>query len=136
MKLSHIAIAAPNLSDISARLKVLSLEVEHVHEVASERVRAAMVPVEISSHFRIELLEPTSTDSPIAKFLEKKPSGGIHHVCFEVSNLSAWPEVLKKAGMEVLAPGIRRSARGEALFIHPKSFSGVLVELEQIHSHP
>lgn len=136
LKLSHIAIAVPKIEEVLAKLQVLQLKVDEMHDVPTERVRAAMVPVGFSPHFRIELLEPTSSDSPIAKFLEKKPSGGLHHLCFEVTDLSRWLEVLKQAGMEVLPPGIRRAARGQALFIHPKSIGGVLVELEEIQPHP
>lgn len=135
LKLSHIAIATPKIEELAKRLQALQLEVEDTHSVPTERVTAAMIPVGVSEHFRIELLEPTATDSPIARFLEKKPSGGLHHVCFEVTKLDGWPDVLKKAGMEVLAPGIRKAARGRALFIHPKSFGGVLVELEEIAPH-
>ena len=131
-RLSHIAIACPEISTLAAKLKVLALEVESVHDVPSERVKAAMMPVEVSPHLRIELLEPTSQDSPIAKFLEKKPSGGIHHLCFEVSQLEKWLPILQKAGLEVLPPGIRPAARGRALFLLPKSMGGVLVELEEI----
>jgi methylmalonyl-CoA/ethylmalonyl-CoA epimerase len=137
LKLSHIAIATPKIEEVAKKLKALAMEIETTHSVPSERVTAAMIPVGVSEHFRIELLEPTSTDSPIAKFLEKKPSGGLHHICFEVTQLERWLEVLQKAGMEVLAPGIRKAARGRALFIHPKSIAGVLVELEEITtSHP
>lgn len=135
LKLSHIAIAAPKIEEVAAKLRLLELKVQETHEVPTEKVRAAMIPVGFSSHFRIELLEPTATDSPIAKFLEKKPSGGLHHLCFEVTGLDRWLDVLKQSGFEVLNPGIRKAARGRALFIHPKSIGGVLVELEEITSH-
>jgi methylmalonyl-CoA/ethylmalonyl-CoA epimerase len=136
VKLSHIAIATPQVEAVARRLRILEMEIEATHSVPSERVNAAMIPVEVSPHFRIELLEPTASDSPIAKFLEKKPSGGLHHICFEVNGLERWQEALNRAGMEILPPGIRKAARGRALFIHPKSIGGVLVELEEIASHP
>lgn len=132
MKLSHIAIAAPQINAVLEKLRVLELAVKEVHEVPSEKVKAAMVPVAFSEHFRIELLEPTAQDSPIAKFLEKKPAGGMHHLCFEVKDLERWLKAVQDAGLEVLAPGIRKAARGRAFFIHPKSIAGVLVELEEI----
>ncbi len=135
LKLSHIAIATPKIEDVMKQLHVLHLKVEHTHDVPSEKVKAAMVPVGFSDHFRIELLEPTQSDSPIAKFLEKKPSGGLHHLCFEVTDLERWKQVIESSGMQVLPPGIRKAARGKALFIHPKSIGGVLVELEEISSH-
>ncbi len=135
LKLSHIAIAAPKIEAVAAKLRWLELKVQETHDVPTEKVKAAMIPVGFSPHFRIELLEPTATDSPIAKFLEKKPSGGLHHLCFEVTGLDRWLDVLKQSGFEVLSPGIRKAARGRALFIHPKSIGGVLVELEEITSH-
>ncbi len=132
VKLSHIALACPEISKIAEKLKSLALEVETIHDVPTEKVKAAMVPVEVSPEFRIELLEPTSSDSPISKFLSKRPEGGMHHVCFEVEGLERWKTTLEKAGLEVLPPGIRKAARGKALFIHPRSLGGVLVELEEI----
>ncbi len=132
VRLSHIAIACPEIAAVARQLAVLSLQVAERHEVPSEKVRAAMLPVEVSEHLRIELLEPTSEDSPISKFLLKRAGGGIHHLSFEVTDLESWLATLKKAGLEVLAPGIRQAARGRALFIHPKSLGGVLVELEEI----
>src|SRR5262245_60493167 len=132
LRLSHIAIACPELEAASRRLAHLSLRVKERHDVPSEKVRVAMLPVEVSEHLRLELLEPSAGDSPIAKFLEKRPSGGIHHLCFEVSDLEAWKRVAEEAGLEVLPPGIRKAARGRALFLSPKSMGGVLVELEEI----
>lgn len=131
LRLSHIAIACPEIAAVARRLEILSLKVAERHDVPSEKVRAAMIPVGVSEHLRIELLEPTSEDSPIAKFLTKR-GGGIHHLSFEVNGLERWVEVLKAEGLEVLPPGIRKAARGRALFIHPKSVGGVLVELEEI----
>jgi methylmalonyl-CoA/ethylmalonyl-CoA epimerase len=81
---------------------------------------------------RLKKLEPTDPSSPISKFLTKRPDGGLHHLCFEVTDLEQWAEKLPKHGFEILAPGIRKAARGRALFLHPKSVGGVLVELEEI----
>lgn len=132
IKLSHIAIAAPEVSEVLRKLGILGLKAAERHSVPSEKVDVAMVPVEISGAFRVEILEPTQSDSPIAKFLEKKPLGGLHHLCFEVEDLDAWLRTVQEAGLEVLAPGIRKAARGRAFFIHPKSLFGVLVELEEL----
>ena len=132
IELSHIAIACPTLDQIAEKLKVLAMNIEAVHEVPTEKVKAAMIPVGVSEHFRIELLEPTQPDSPISKFLSKRPDGGIHHVSFEVTQIEKWVEVLNQSGLEILPPGIRKAARGIALFIHPKSMGGVLVDLEEI----
>lgn len=131
IKLSHAAIACTHLKDVAERLKVLSLQIAETHEVPSEKVRAAMLPVEVAKDFRIELLEPSSPDSPISKFLSKRSQGGLHHLSFEVENLEAWEKTLKANGIQVLPPGIRKAARGKALFIHPNDMGGVLVELEE-----
>lgn len=131
LRLSHIAIACPEIAAVQRQLEVLSFKVAERHDVPTEKVRAALLPVEVSEHLRIELLEPTSPDSPISKFLAKRGSG-IHHLSFEVTGLEQWLETLKKEGLEVLPPGIRKAARGRALFIHPKCVGGVLVELEEI----
>jgi len=132
LELSHIAIACPAIQQLADKLKALALEIEVTHDVPSEKVKAAMLPVNVSEHFRLELLEPTDPNSPISKFLSKRPDGGIHHVSFEVSQIEKWQEVLIKSGFEILPPGIRKGARGKALFIHPKSIGGVLVELEEM----
>lgn len=134
LKLSHVAIAVPEISSVAKKLELLSLKVAETHRVESEKVVAAMVPVEISPEFRIELLEPTGEGSPIAKFLEKRSQGGMHHLSFEVNDLEKWKNVLEDNGFEILPPGIRKAARGLALFIHPRSIGGVLVELEEIRS--
>ena len=127
-----IAIACPNIEVLQRKLEVLSLRVEESHDVPTEKVKAGMIPIEVSEHLRVELLEPTGADSPIAKFLAKRSDGGLHHLCFEVEGIEKWEALLKKEGFDVLPPGIRKAARGRALFIHPKSMGGVLVELEEI----
>ena len=82
---------------------------------------------------KIELLQPLGDDSPIAKFLDRNPDGGIHHVCYEVDDIIAAREHLKAAGARVLGDGEPRiGAHGKpVLFLHPKDFCGTLVELEQ-----
>ncbi|NBY20598.1 methylmalonyl-CoA epimerase [bacterium] len=115
LELSHIAIACPAIQQLADKLKALALEIEVTHDVPSEKVKAAMLPVNVSEHFRLELLEPTDPNSPISKFLSKRPDGGIHHVSFEVSQIEKWQEVLIKSGFEILPPGIRKGARGKAL---------------------
>ncbi|HQS08318.1 MAG TPA: methylmalonyl-CoA epimerase, partial [Xanthobacteraceae bacterium] len=82
---------------------------------------------------KIELLEPLGADSPILKFLERNPDGGIHHICYEVEDILAAREQLKATGARVLGSGEPRiGAHGKpVLFLHPKDFNGTLVELEQ-----
>lgn len=132
VKLSHIAIACSQISAVAEKLAAIGLEIENTHLVESEKVNAAMLPVAVSEDLRIELLEPTAPTSAIHKFLEKKPSGGLHHLAFEVVDLPAWETKLRAMGLEILPPGVRTAARGRALFIHPRSMGGVLVELEEI----
>jgi methylmalonyl-CoA/ethylmalonyl-CoA epimerase len=82
---------------------------------------------------KIEFLEPLGADSPIAKFLERNPDGGIHHICYEVGDIIAARDQLKKDGARVLGTGEPKiGAHGKpVLFLHPKDFFGTLVELEQ-----
>jgi methylmalonyl-CoA/ethylmalonyl-CoA epimerase len=82
---------------------------------------------------KVELLEPLGAHSPIAAFLEKNPSGGMHHVCYEVDDIIAARDRLKIGGARVLGDGNPKiGAHGKpVLFLHPKDFSGTLVELEQ-----
>jgi methylmalonyl-CoA/ethylmalonyl-CoA epimerase len=82
---------------------------------------------------KIELLEPLGSDSPIAKFLERNPDGGIHHVCYEVPDIRVARDKLKAQGARVLGDGEPKiGAHGKpVLFLHPKDFCGTLVELEQ-----
>jgi methylmalonyl-CoA/ethylmalonyl-CoA epimerase len=82
---------------------------------------------------KIELIAPLGDDSPIAKFLERMPEGGIHHVCYEVADIKAAREALRSLGMRVLGDGEPKiGAHGKpVLFLHPKDFCGTLIELEQ-----
>ena len=83
---------------------------------------------------KIELLEPLGEDSPIARFLEKNPAGGMHHLCYEVDDIGAARDRLLAAGARVLGDGEPKiGAHGKpVLFLHPKDFSGTLIELEQV----
>jgi methylmalonyl-CoA/ethylmalonyl-CoA epimerase len=130
--LSHIAIACPEIQAVAEKFRLLEMEIKQVHEVPSESVKAAMLPLSVSPQICIELLEPLEPNSPISRFLEKKPQGGVHHLSFEVTQIEKWKEKLESHGLIVLPPGIRKAARGRALFIHPKCFGGILVELEEI----
>ncbi len=136
LSLSHIAIACPSINEMAARLEAIRLKVEAIHEVKSERVRAAFVPVVVSDQFRIELVEPTDIDSPIGKFLQTRPKGGLHHLSFRVENIDKWKSVLEAGGITIIPPGIRDGARGRALFIHPREMAGVLIELEELNELP
>lgn len=131
-RLNHVAIAVASLEKGTAiyretlGAKVSAPQPEPAHGVT-------VVFVELPNT-KIELLEPLGPNSPIAKFLEKNPDGGIHHVCYEVADIIAARDALKARGARVLGDGEPRiGAHGKpVLFLHPKDFCGTLVELEQV----
>ena len=130
-RLNHVAIAVPDLAAGTAiyrdtlGARVSAPQAEPAHGVT-------VVFVELPNT-KIELLEPLGDASPIKSFLEKNPSGGIHHVCYEVGDLLAARDRLVAAGARVLGDGNpKMGAHGKpVLFLHPKDFCGTLVELEQ-----
>lgn len=129
MKINHLGIAT---KDIGEALKfwgdALGLENVHTETVEDQKVRIAMLPLGES---RIELLEPTSEDSPITKFLEKRGCG-IHHIAIEVENIEAALAKLKSTGARLIDESPRIGAEGCLVaFVHPSSANGVLVELVQ-----
>jgi len=126
-KIDHLGIAVRDLEAAIARYTALvGSGPNHVEEVASQKVRVAMFAVGES---RIELLEATAPDSPVAKFVEKRGEG-LHHVCYRVPNLREALSRLAQEGMEVL-PGAGDAGAGgsRVAFLHPKSVHGVLTEL-------
>ena len=129
MKINHLGIAT---KDIAEALKfwedALGLENVHTETVEDQKVRVAMLPIGES---RIELLEPTSEDSPITKFLEKR-GGGIHHIAVETEDIEAALAKLKREGMRLIDEKPRIGAEGCLVaFVHPSSANGVLLELVQ-----
>ena len=129
MKINHLGIAT---KEISEALKfwedALGLENVHTETVEDQKVRVAMLPLGES---RIELLEPTSEDSPISKFLEKR-GGGIHHIAVEVEDINAALLKLKQEGARLIDETPRIGAEGCLVaFVHPSSANGVLLELVQ-----
>jgi methylmalonyl-CoA/ethylmalonyl-CoA epimerase len=127
MKLEHIGIATRGLDDaLSFWRDALGLEVAHTEVVEEQKVRVAMLPV---GEPRIELLEPTSSDSPVAKFLEKR-GAGIHHIAVRVDDIRSTLLRLKESGARLIDESPRRGAAGCLVaFIHPSSAGGVLLEL-------
>ena len=124
--IDHLGIAVKSLSEARKFYQALGLEVMPEETVEAEKVRAAMVPVGES---RIELLEPTSPDSTIARFLEKR-GPGLHHVALHVNDLSGTVERLKAAGTRLVSDDIKIGAGGHLyVFVHPSSTGGVLLEL-------
>lgn len=127
--LDHIGIAVETLEKGNAFYEALGLGPMHVEEVPSEKVRVGFY--ELANGARVELLEPTSEDSPIAKFLETR-GPGVQQVCFKVQDLKATIAELKAKGVKMINEEPRVGA-GNCLvaFVHPKSAGGVLVELSQ-----
>jgi len=130
-KLNHVAIAVPDLEAAAADYRQ-TLGAKVSDPVPQPDHGVTVVFVELPNT-KIELLHPLGEKSPIQAFLDKNPSGGIHHVCYEVEDILAARDVLKDQGKRVLGDGNPKiGAHGKpVLFLHPKDFTGTLVELEQ-----
>ncbi|HQX56105.1 MAG TPA: methylmalonyl-CoA epimerase [Pyrinomonadaceae bacterium] len=129
MKINHLGIATNGIDEaLKFWQDALGLENIHTEIVEDQKVRVAMLPLGES---RIELLEPTSEDSPISKFLEKR-GGGIHHIAVEVDDIAASLAKLKSQGMRLIDDEPRIGAEGCLVaFVHPTTTGGVLLELVQ-----
>jgi len=129
MKINHLGIATKNIEEALKFWEgALGLENVHTEVVEDQKVRVAMLPIGES---RVELLEPTSDDSPISKFLEKR-GGGIHHIAIEVDDIEAALAKLKEQGTRLIDETPRIGAEGCLVaFVHPASANGVLLELVQ-----
>ncbi|MEQ8830670.1 MAG: methylmalonyl-CoA epimerase [Alphaproteobacteria bacterium] len=131
-KLNHVAIVVPDLAAASKVYRdTLGGDVSEPHTLPEHGVTTVFVNL---LNTKIELLHPYGDGSPIAKFLENNPSGGMHHVCYEVDDILAARDKLKSEGARVLGDGNPKiGAHGKpVLFLHPKDFCGTLVELEQV----
>ncbi|WP_350334082.1 methylmalonyl-CoA epimerase [Coralliovum pocilloporae] len=130
-RLNHVAIAVSDLASGTAVYQ--SMLGAKVSEPQAEPDHGVTVVFVELPNTKIELLEPLGENSPIARFLESNPSGGIHHVCYEVDDIIAARDHLKNEGARVLGTGEPKiGAHGKpVLFLHPKDFCGTLVELEQ-----
>lgn len=130
-RLNHVAIVVPDLEAASAIYRsALGATVSAPKDEPDHGVTTVFVEL---PNTKIELLHPLGDGSPIATFLEKNPSGGMHHVCYEVDDILAARDRLKEQGARVLGSGEPKTgAHGKpVLFLHPKDFCGTLVELEQ-----
>ena len=130
-RLNHVAIAVKDLEKaVSTYRNTLGA---HVSEPQVEPDHGVTVVFVTLPNTKIEFLQPLGEGSPIAKFLEKNPDGGIHHVCYEVDDIIAARDQLKATGARVLGDGEPKiGAHGKpVLFLHPKDFLGTLTELEQ-----
>lgn len=131
-RLNHVAIAVPDLkAGVATYGGVLGAKVSEAQDEPDHGVRVVFVEL---PNTKVELLEPLGENSPIAKFLEKNPMGGIHHVCYEVDDIIAARDKLKAEGARVLGDGEPKiGAHGKpVVFLHPKDFCGTLTELEQV----
>jgi len=128
-KINHIGIAVADLeSAIPFYRDILGMEFEGAEEVPEQKVRVGFFRIGES---RIELLEPTSDDSPVAKFLAKNGQG-VHHIAYEVPDLPAALSVLRERGVRLIDEQPRQGAHGTRIaFLHPKASEGVLTELCQ-----
>lgn len=130
-RLNHVAIAVPDLAAAAATYaNTLGAKVSKPVDEPDHGVTVVFVEL---PNTKIELLHPLGDNSPIAKFLSSNPSGGMHHVCYEVDDIIVARDKLKAQGARVLGDGEPKiGAHGKpVLFLHPKDFSGALVEIEQ-----
>ncbi|MGO8952475.1 MAG: methylmalonyl-CoA epimerase [Rhodomicrobium sp.] len=130
-RLNHVAIAVKNLAAAAAVYRdTLGASVSEVVHQPEHGVSTIFIAL---PNTKIELLEPLGADSPIAKFLERNAEGGVHHICYEVSDILAARDRLIEKGARVLGNAEPKTgAHGKpVLFLHPKDFCGTLVELEQ-----
>ncbi|AZO00306.1 methylmalonyl-CoA epimerase [Mesorhizobium sp. M9A.F.Ca.ET.002.03.1.2] len=130
-RLNHVALAVPDLAAATAAYRdTLGARVTAPQALPEHGVTVVFVDV---GNTKIELLEPLGEGSPIGAFLKKNPSGGMHHVCYEVDDILAARDHLAACGARILGDGNPKTgAHGKpVLFLHPKDFFGTLVELEQ-----
>lgn len=131
-RVNHIALAVPDLAAATASYRdILGAKVSQAQALPEHGVTVVFVELD---NTKVELLEPLGEGSPIAAFLEKNPSGGMHHICYEVNDILAARDQLSASGARVLGSGEPKiGAHGKpVLFLHPKDFFGTLIELEQV----
>lgn len=131
-RINHIAIAVPDVEKAAMHWRdVLGADVSVVESLPEHGVRIVFVN---APNGKIELMEPLGEASPIAMFLQRNPDGGMHHICYEVSDISAACDHLTAKGARVLGNGTpKKGAHGNpVLFLHPKDFNGTLIELEEV----
>ena len=131
-RLNHVAIAVRDLVSATALYRdTLGAKVSAPLPQPAHGVTVVFIEL---PNTKIELLEPLGAASPIAKFLERNPDGGMHHICYEVDDILAARDKLKAEGARVLGDGEPKTgAHGKpVLFLHPKDFNGTLIELEQV----
>lgn len=131
-RVNHVAIAVPDLASATQSYRgTLGATVTEPQALPEHGVTVVFVTL---ANTKVELLAPLGETSPIAAFLAKNPSGGMHHICYEVEDILAARDALKASGARVLGDGEPKiGAHGKpVLFLHPKDFQGTLIELEQV----
>ncbi|HEX3953747.1 MAG TPA: methylmalonyl-CoA epimerase [Stellaceae bacterium] len=130
-RLNHVAIVVPDLAVAAALYRdVLGANISAPHKLPAHGVTVVFVEL---PNGKIELLEPLGADSPLRGFLDKNPTGGMHHLCYEVDDILAARDHLHATGARVLGDGEPKLGAHDkpVLFLHPKDFCGTLIELEQ-----
>ena len=133
-KLNHVAIVVPDLQAATAQYRdTLGAQVSSPTDLPEHGVTVVFV---VLPNTKIELLHPLGADSPIQSFLDKNPKGGMHHLCYEVSDILSARDTLQATGARVLGDGNPKiGAHGNpVLFLHPSDFTGTLLELEQVNT--
>ena len=131
-RINHIAMVVPDLVAAVAQWRdLLGADISVPTILEDHGVRIAFVR---SVNCQVELMEPHGEKSPIAGFLQRNPEGGMHHICYEVDDISLARQSLEAKGARVLGDGLAQTgAHGKpVLFLHPKDFNGILIELEQV----
>ena len=131
-RINHVAMVVPDLVAAVAQWRdLLGADISVPTIIEDHGVRIAFVR---SVNCQVELIEPHGEKSPIAGFLQRNPEGGMHHICYEVDDISLARQSLEAKGARVLGDGLAQTgAHGNpVLFLHPKDFNGILIELEQV----
>ena len=135
-RLNHVAIAVPDLKAAAAKYRdVMGADVSEPVDLPEHGVTVVFVTLD---NTKIELLHPLGDKSTIRSYLDKNPSGGMHHMCFEVSDIAAAAQKMVESGARILGDGKPKvGAHGlPVLFLHPKDFDGTLIELEEVAGGP
>ena len=130
-KINHIAIAVPDIKEAALKWQqALNMKKSEITILEEHGVKVVFLEF---SNLKIELLEPLDNESPISKFLEKNPKGGMHHICFEVEKITETINSLKNKNINILGDGNPKIGAHDkpVVFIHPNDLSGTLVELEE-----
>ena len=131
-RVNHIAIAVPDIERASNTWEqALGAKISEPQILPEHGVKVVFIE---SPNTKVELLEPLNNNSPISKFLDKNPNGGMHHICYEVDDISAVSKKLTSAGAKILGDGKPKiGAHGNpVIFLNPSDFSGTLIELEEV----